>query len=128
MDNRTPGSARLRERLELLRVRAAGHRLELALAGQDLREQTKGLRRGAGIALAILRMLVPRQARPPSGFVATCLRYAVWIIPAASTLIFKSKAQPRTHGLRAAFAVGTLGVVLLRFLRGVLRRREQGDQ
>src|SRR5271169_4934223 len=118
VDSRTSGGAQLSERLELLRLRGAGHRLELALARQDLREQTQGLRRGAGIALAIMQLLVPRNARSRPSFVDTLLRYAAWIVPAASTLIFRSKSQRPTGRWRSALVAGSLGMMLLRLWRG----------
>jgi hypothetical protein len=66
MARRRRGGARpqaLEQRLELLRLRGAGLRLELALARQEAGERIAGLRRGWAMLSAIVQTLLPRRWR-----------------------------------------------------------------
>ncbi len=55
----------LEQRLELLRLRGAGHRLELALARQELGDRTAGMRRALALVAAILRSVWPGRRQVP---------------------------------------------------------------
>lgn len=118
---------RLQERLELLRLRAAGHRLELAIARADLQQKAQNLQRGVGLALAIARVFAPGgpagAARMAGSAIPLLLRNARWMIPLAGALLFGSRARHTAHRLRAALAAGTLGIVLLRLARRAYRKR-----
>jgi hypothetical protein len=77
---RTP----LELRLELLRVRAAADRLDLALAVQDLAAQSAALRRRVGSVRSFVRALGERADAVGLGGVArTLLRHRGWLVPAA---------------------------------------------
>ncbi len=77
---RTP----LELRLELLRVRAAADRLDLALAVEDLAAQSETLRRRVASVRSFVRALVERADAVGLGGVArTLLRHRAWLVPAA---------------------------------------------
>jgi len=106
----------LSERLELLRARAALHRVGLVVAREDLRRNTAGLRRGAGIALAILRAISGRWPHAATDSTSGFLQKAKWMIPVATALAVGPRARRMVRRLGTALAAGALGIGALRFL------------
>jgi len=110
----------LADRLELLRVRGEIHRLELALARQELHASTRALRQGASVVRTLLRALTPGGA---TGALPTVLRIARWLLPLAGSVLLDTRAARTVRRLRAALAAGTLGVVIVRIARRMIGKR-----
>jgi hypothetical protein len=63
---RDPARA-LEQRFELLRLRAAAHRMELTLARQELEDRYAGLRRGVALVARVAQVIFPLGPRSKDG-------------------------------------------------------------
>lgn len=116
MDSSTPTSRQLVERLELLRARAALHRVGLVVAREDLRRSTAGLRRGAGVAMAIMRAISGRWPHAATDSASDFLQKAKWVIPVATALAVGPRSRRLVRRLGTAIAAAALAIGALRFL------------
>ena len=113
----------LRQRLEILRVQGARHRLELAMSLETLVTETGGMRRGAGMVLSVLGM-VSGNGRG-KGLLRTVLRGA---IPIVISMFAGSRAARSVGHLRSTLEIGALGLIVYRYVRRVLRKPEPAAQ
>jgi hypothetical protein len=112
----------LAERLELLRLRAAGERLTLLLARQEMRHGLSKLRTGAGWAALLARVVLPHRggAQPQGG--PAWMALATGLLPLGVALLRRLVSGRRGgggagRGLGLASALLGLGAILLRYLR-----------
>jgi hypothetical protein len=115
----TPPDRDLRQRLEILRVQGARHRLELAMALQALVTETGGIRRGAGMVLSVLGM-----AAGTGGGKGWMRALGRGLVPILLSVFAGSRAARSVGHLRSTLELGALGLIVLRYLKRVLRRTE----
>jgi hypothetical protein len=113
----TPPDKDLRQRLEILRVQGARHRLELAISLENLVAETGGIRRGAGIVLSLLGMVAG--GGPGKGLLLSVGR---GLIPILLSVFAGSRAARSAGHLRSTLELGALGLIVFRYIRGVLRK------
>ncbi len=110
----------LQQRRDLLRIKGARHRLELAMAVETLVSETGGIRRGAGTVLSMLGMLAG------GGRGGSLLRaLGRGLIPVLLSLFAGSRAARTASNLRSTLEIGALGLIVYRYIRRVLRKPEE---
>jgi hypothetical protein len=109
----------LRQRLEILRLQGARHRLELAMSLETLVTETGGIRRGAGVVLSLLGMVA-------GGGRGKGLLGAVGrgLIPILLSVFAGSRAARSAGHMRSTLEIGALGLIVFRYIRRVLRKPE----
>lgn len=133
------GEPTLVERLELLRVKGARHRLAMIVALAELREDTGRLRGAGGIAMGILRAfsrgrvgggiaggladgLANGLANSVAGWIGQLKRMR-WLLPLLSSALSSKGSRRVMRALRGGLEAVTLGVFIYGLLRRFLRRR-----
>jgi len=112
----------LRQRLELLRLRGARQRLELALALDDLAREAGGLRRGGALVLSALRWLSARRrdagegAAESGGTISKLLVRLQWIVPLFGVLFPGSSAR-RLARVRRVLDASAVLILIHRLLK-----------
>ena len=109
----------LRQRLEILRVQGARHRLELAMSLETLVTETGGIRRGAGVVLSLLGMVAGRGRG--NGWLGAVGR---GLVPILLSVFAGSRAARSAHHLRSTLEIGALGLIVFRYIKRVLRKPE----
>ena len=107
----------LRQRLEILRVQGARHRLELAMALETLVLETGGMRRGAATVLSVLGVVAG--SGPGKGLWRTVGR---GLIPILLSVFAGSRAARSVGHLRSTLEIGALALIVFRYVRRVLRK------
>jgi len=110
----------LRQRLEILRVQGARHRLELAMSLEMLASETGGIRRGAGVVLSILGMVAG--GGRGKGMLRAVLRT---LLPVVLSMFAGSRAARSAGQLRSTLEIGALLLVVYRAVKRVLRRSDR---
>jgi hypothetical protein len=114
-----PPESSLQQRLELLRIQGARHRLELSLSLETLLSETGGIRRGAGVVLSLLGMAAG------GGRGGSVLRaVGRGLFPVLLSLFAGSRAARTASNLRSTLEIGALGLIVYRYIRRVLRRSD----
>lgn len=87
-------STTLAQRLEIVRLRAAGHRLELALERQEFERRTEGVRRALSMVTAMVRRFAPAR-RPHSRDAGVS---AAGVAALAASIVLPWIVRRLTHG------------------------------
>lgn len=113
-----PHQGDLRQRLEILRIRGARHRLELALSIETLASNTGGMRRGLGSLLSFVGMLSGGHGK---GALRTVLR---GLLPVVISMFAGSRAVRSVGRVRTALEVGALVLLIYRTIKRALGKSD----
>ncbi len=107
----------LRQRLEILRVQGARHRLELAMSIETLATETGGIRRGLGRFLSLVGLVAG------GGMGKSLLRTVLrGLIPVALSMFAGTRAARSAGRLRNVLEVGALGLLIYRTIKRALKK------
>ena len=111
------GRGDLRQRLEILRVQGARHRLELAMSLETLASETGGIRRGLGRFLSLLGLVAG--GGTGKSVLRTVLR---GLIPVALSMFAGTRAARSAGRLRNVLEAGALGLLIYRTIKRALNK------